>query len=86
MRYELRKIGVYDNDTGKHLKPGAPGWLEYVKWLSQHNVPDPMPAVVPPAPQIDYAAAGRARRERVFKRMAKIDPIEAVLYREGMKK
>lgn len=86
----MRRVGVFDREAddgrGKHVTPGDPEWSEYSAWLAQHNVPDvPAPAVVP-EPEFDFAAAGRARRERVFKRMAKTDPVAAILYREGIKK
>jgi len=48
MRYELRAIGVYDNDAGVLIRPRSSGWAEYIAWIAEGNAPDPAPLPVGP--------------------------------------
>lgn len=50
-RYELRPVGVFDNESGKLLSRGSPGWRDYLRWLAEGNeLGQPAP---PPTPSIE---------------------------------
>lgn len=49
-RYELRSVGVFDREIGTAIAPATDPhrWFgEYLPWLGQGNVPDPMPIEQP---------------------------------------
>lgn len=57
-RYKNMPAGVFDADTGKHVRRQDPEWLEYEAWLTAGNIPDPPD---PPAtPSLQQRRAERA--------------------------
>jgi hypothetical protein len=55
MRYELRRVGVFDRDLAREVRLGDAEWPNYEAWLAAGNTPDPEPA--PPKATLEYALA-----------------------------
>lgn len=86
-RYEMRPVGVFDRDTGRHIRPSDPEWIDYQAALSRGEVPDPQPAPPPaPDPRFDPVLAGRGREARRLARLAERQPLEAALVASGLKR
>jgi hypothetical protein len=83
-RYRLMKHGVFDTQRGAQVTPADPDhWKEVEDWVSQGNIPDPIPPEPVQVPQFNFKAAGKARMARAIERLAEKDPTQAMLAQGG---
>lgn len=86
MTWRLLPRGVLRLSDGAVVMPDAPAWAEYVAFLRDGGVPQPMDvAPIAPTP-FDYEAAGRAARERQIDRIRAADPIAGLLAEREIKR
>jgi len=73
-RYQTRSIGVFDTQTGLHIKRNnIELWKEYNDWLAQGNVADPVTQPDNTPTQADIDAANEATKRKSMRNELKAD-------------